>query len=186
MQFTNGPGRIITKILPFLGGTKWGYGTQDNRVCFEHSAISQKIAPIICYESVFGRFVTRYVKEGAEALFIITNDGWWKNTNGYKQHLAFASLRAIENRRPVVRAGNTGVSCIINIKGIRTKETKWWTQAVLKGEIIKETRVTPYVRFGDYILHFSILVSTFILINTFISIPFRRNKMRTDNFVQPL
>ena len=136
MQFTNGPGRIITKILPFLGGTKWGYGTQNNRVCFEQSAISQKIAPIICYESVFGRFVTRYVKEGAEALFIITNDGWWKNTNGYKQHLAFASLRAIENRRPVVRAGNTGVSCIINIKGIRTKETKWWTQAVLKGEII--------------------------------------------------
>jgi len=70
-----------------------------------------KIAPIICYESVFGEFVTDYVKKGAQALFIITNDGWWKNTNGYKQHLYFASLRAIETRRQVVRAANTGVSC---------------------------------------------------------------------------
>ncbi len=185
MQFTNGPGRILTKILPSLGGTKWGYGIQKNRVSFEHSAISQKIAPIICYESVFGRFVTEYVKEGAEALFIITNDGWWKNTNGYKQHLSFASIRAIENRRPVVRAGNTGVSCIINIKGLRTKETKWWTQTVMKGEIIKETRVTPYVRYGDYILHFSVFVSIIILINTFIFIPFRRNNAKTENSVQP-
>ena len=186
MQFTNGPGIIITKILPSLGGTKWGYGTQKNRVCFEHSGISQKIAPIICYESVFGRFVTRYVKEGAEALFIITNDGWWKNTNGYKQHLAFASIRAIENRRPVVRAGNTGVSCIINIKGIRTKETKWWSQTVMKGEIIQENRVTPYVKYGDYILHLSIIVSIVILINTFIFIPFQRNKVRINNSVQPI
>ena len=77
----------------------------------------RKIAPIICYESVFGKYVTEYVKKGANALFIITNDGWWKNTNGYKQHLSFASIRAIETRRPVARAANTGVSCIIDIRG---------------------------------------------------------------------
>ena len=123
MQFSNGPGRFITRILPYLGGTKWGYGIQKDRVCFEHQVNSMKIAPIICYESVFGKFVTGYVRKGAEALFIITNDGWWKNTNGYKQHLYFASLRAIETRRHVARSANTGVSCIIDIRGKRTNET---------------------------------------------------------------
>ena len=103
MQFSSGPGILISKILPYLGGTKWGYGTQENRICFEHPSLNFKVAPIICYESVFGSFVTGYIKNGAEALFIITNDGWWKGTNGYRQHLSYASLRAIETRRPVAR-----------------------------------------------------------------------------------
>ncbi len=176
MQFSNGPGRLITRILPYLGGTKWGYGIQDERACFEHASTSMKIAPVICYESVFGKFVTDYIKKGAEALFIITNDGWWKNTNGYKQHLNFASLRAIETRRPIARAANTGVSCLIDIRGKRTLETAWWTKAVLKGEIIPETRITFYVRHGDYILWISAVVSIILLCITFIIIPLK-NKL---------
>lgn len=174
MQFSNGPGRFITRILPYLGGTKWGYGIQQDRVCFEHHSISMKIAPIICYESVFGKFVTGYVKNGAEALFIITNDGWWKNTNGYKQHLYYASLRAIETRRQVVRAANTGVSCIIDIRGKRIEETNWWTRTVMKGEIHPETRITTYVKYGDYLLWTSAFISLFILIIVFIAIPVRK------------
>ncbi len=126
-----------------------------NEICFTHSSTSMKIAPVICYESVFGKFVTDYIKKGAEAMFIITNDGWWKNTNGYKQHLYFASLRAIETRRPVARAANTGVSCMIDIRGKRTIETNWWTKAVIKGEIFPETRITVYVKYGDYLLQIS-------------------------------
>jgi apolipoprotein N-acyltransferase len=171
MQFSNGPGRLITRILPYLGGTKWGYGMQKDRVCFEHTATSMKIAPVICYESVFGKFVTDYVKKGAEALFIITNDGWWKNTNGYKQHLYFASLRAIENRRPVARAANTGISCLIDIRGKRTVESTWWVKTVIKGEIYPETAITPYVRYGDYLLKISSFLSGIILLIVFIGIP---------------
>jgi apolipoprotein N-acyltransferase len=174
MQFSNGPGRLITKILPYLGGTKWGYGTQKDRVCFEHSVSSLKAAPIICYESVFGKFVTGYVKKGAEVLFIITNDGWWKNTNGYKQHLFFASLRAIETRRPVVRAANTGVSCMIDIRGKRTNETNWWTIAIIKGVIWPETRITPYVKYGDFLLLISVFLSGLILLAVFIVVPARK------------
>ena len=174
MQFSNGPGRFITRILPYLGGTKWGYGIQKDRVCFEHTFTSLKIAPVICYESVFGKFVTDYVKKGAEAIFIITNDGWWKNTNGYKQHLYFASLRAIETRRPVVRAANTGVSCLIDIRGKRTYETDWWSRAVIKGEIYPETRITTYVRYGDYLLWISAIISGIIFIIVFIGIPIRK------------
>jgi apolipoprotein N-acyltransferase len=171
MQFANGPGRLITRILPSLGGTKWGYGIQKERVCFRNQQTYSRIAPIICYESVFGKYVTEYVSKGANALFIITNDGWWKNTNGYKQHLSFASIRAIETRRPVARSANTGISCIIDIRGTRTQETGWWTQTVLKGEIIPETRITLYVRYGDYLLSIGSIISVIILLIIFIAIP---------------
>lgn len=177
MQFSTGPGRLISKILPFLGGTKWGYGIQKERTCFEHPVLLFKIAPIICYESVFGKYVTDYVKNGAEALFIITNDGWWKNTIGYEQHLSYASLRAIETRRQVVRAGNTGISCIIDIRGKRTEETKWWTQTVLKGEISPENRITLYVKHGDYIMVISSVISVLILIIIFVVNPIRKKKL---------
>jgi apolipoprotein N-acyltransferase len=174
MQFSTGLTRFISKILPFLGGTKWGYGIQDKRSCLTHRINSLKIAPIICYESVFGRYVTDYVKNGAEMLFIITNDGWWKNTNGYFQHLTYASLRAIETRRPVARAANTGVSCIIDIRGKRINETKWWSQAVLKGEICPETRITPYVKYGDYLLDIAVIISLLILFIVFVICPIRK------------
>jgi apolipoprotein N-acyltransferase len=177
MQFSNGPGRFIGRILPYLGGTKWGYGVQKERTCFEHPSHLYKIAPVICYESVFGSYVTGYIRNGAEALFIITNDGWWKNTNGYKQHLSFASMRAIETRRPVARAANTGISCIISIKGKRSEETDWWTPAVVKGEIYPETRITPYVKYGDYLLYISSFISVFILLVIFIAIPIRKKKV---------
>lgn len=174
MQFSNGPGRFITRILPYLGGTKWGYGMQQDRVCFEHTGTSMKIAPVICYESVFGKFVTGYVRKGAEAIFIITNDGWWKNTNGYKQHLNFASLRAIETRRPVARAANTGVSCLIDIRGKRSEESIWWTRAVIRGDIYPENRITYYVKHGDYLLLLSVLISAIILFIVFLVIPIRK------------
>ena len=174
MQFSNGPTRLITKILPYLGGTKWGYGIQDERVCFQHTKTSMKIGPVICYESVFGKFVTEYVKKGAEALFIITNDGWWKNTDGYKQHLNFASLRAIETRRQIARSGNTGISCLIDIRGTRTIESDWWTKTVIKGKIFPETRITTYVKYGDLVLWISAIVSAIILFVVFIVNPLKK------------
>jgi apolipoprotein N-acyltransferase len=171
MQFSTGPGRLIARILPSLGGTKWGYGIQKDRVCFRNQHTNKKIGPIVCYESVFGKYVTEYVKNGANALFIITNDGWWKNTVGYRQHLSLASVRAIETRRPVARSANTGISCFIDIRGKRTEETKWWTQAALKGEIIPETLITPYVRYGDYLSAAGSILSVIILLIIFIVIP---------------
>ena len=174
MQFANGPGRLISRILPYLGGTKWGYGMQEERTCLNHNVTGQKVAPIICYESVFGSFVTGYVKNGAEALFIITNDGWWKNTGGYLQHLNYASLRAIETRRPVARAANTGISCIIDIRGNRTAESGWWSPAVIRGIIIPEKGITPYVKYGDWLLKISCLTSMIMILSIFIILPVRK------------
>jgi apolipoprotein N-acyltransferase len=174
MQFSTGPGRFIASILPKLGGTKWGYGIQEKREVFVNNVTKTKIAPIICYESVFGKYVTEYVENGANALFIITNDGWWKNTYGYKQHLSYASLRAIETRRPVARSGNTGISCIINIRGETGDETEWWTGDVIKGDIFPESGITPYVRYGDYLLRIGTLITIIIISVIFIAIPARK------------
>jgi apolipoprotein N-acyltransferase len=185
MQFSNGITRYISKILPYLGGTKWGYGVQKERVCFEDASGQFKTGPVICYESVFGKFVSEYIRKGARALFIITNDGWWKNTNGYKQHLNFASLRAIETRRSIARAANTGISCFIDIRGKRTEESKWWNKEVLKGVIFPETRITTYVKYGDYLLWISSILSAIILTGVFIFMPVRKKIISPKQFMQP-
>ncbi len=177
MQFSAGLGKLINRIVPYLGGTKWGYGIQEERTCFAHLLTGQLAAPIVCYESVFGNYVADYVRNGAEALFIITNDGWWKNTCGYKQHLEYASIRAIETRRPVARVANTGISCFIDIHGKRTHETQWWTEEVIRGEISSETNLTPYVRYGDIIMKLSAVISVLLLAYVFIVLPIRKKNM---------
>ena len=82
---------------------------------------------------------------------VITNDGWWRNTPGYRQHVSFASLRAIETRRGIAHCANTGISAIINHKGERVEQAGWWVQDVLSGDINLNHKLTPYVRNGDWI-----------------------------------
>jgi apolipoprotein N-acyltransferase len=178
IQFSAGPLKLISGLLPYFGGTQWGYTAQKERINFEHSSLKTKIAPVICYESVYGNFVAEYVRNGAEAIFIITNDGWWKNTNGYSQHLSYASLRAIETRRPVARAANTGISCIIDIKGKRIAESEWWTSSVIKGNITPETRITTYVRYGEYLMRIASFISIQILIIVFVAIPLQKKNKK--------
>ncbi|MBG0860510.1 MAG: apolipoprotein N-acyltransferase [Bacteroidales bacterium] len=174
MQLFSGLQQLLDRMLPGFGNNNRGYDTQEERICFEHQDNKLKIAPVICYESVFGNYVTDYVRNGAEVLFIITNDGWWKNTDGYRQHLSYASLRAIETRRQVARSANTGISCIIDIRGRRTIESEWWTEAVIRGDLYPENRITVYVKYGDYIMLIASFVSIFILTVVFIIIPVRR------------
>jgi len=178
MQLSSVLGRFIGKIVPYLGGTKWGYGSQEERECFIHPVTGQTAAPVICYESAFGGYVAEYVRKGANVLFIITNDGWWKNTTGYKQHLSYASLRAIETRRMVARSANTGISCFIDIRGKILQQTPWWSEALLRGSISTETRITPYVKYGDYIMRFSAILSILILAYVYIVLPVRKKIQR--------
>lgn len=185
MQFFNGPGRLLGRILPYLGGTRWGYGLQEERGVLTHQLTGSKIAPVICYESVFGSFTTEYVRKGANALFIITNDGWWKNTEGYRQHLSYASLRAIETRRPVARCGNTGISCFIDIKGKIRGETGWYSEAVIKGEIIPEKEITFYTKYGDYLMRISLFINILLVLYTFIVVPVKKKQKNFSTGMQP-
>ena len=95
------------------------------------------VAPIICYESIYGEFVAKQANQGADFLCILTNDGWWGDSPGHAQHFSFAKLRAIENRKWVARSANTGISGFIDEKGNVIQKTSYWTTDVQK-QIIRK------------------------------------------------
>jgi len=138
-----------------LGGTTGSLGTQDERSVFTSPKNSFKVAPVICYESVYGEYVTKYVQNGAQCIAIITNDGWWGNTAGYKQHLKYGALRAIENRRWIVRSANTGTSCFVSPLGEIEQATNWWVPTAISGNIELNEGLTFYSCFGDYLGRFA-------------------------------
>ena len=112
----------------------------------------------ICYESVYGEFFTEYVRRGAQVMFVITNDGWWGDTPGYRHHFSYARLRAVETRRAIARSANTGISGLIDQRGDVIDSVGWDERALLAGRINANDTLTPYVRGGDYIVRLSLLV----------------------------
>lgn len=147
-----------------MGGTTGSLGTQDERRVFVSGKEAVKVAPVICYESVYGEFVSEYVKNGASFIAIITNDGWWGDTPGYRQHLKYGCLRAIETRRYIARSANTGISCVITDKGEIEQQTTWWTPAAFKATIPLNHNQTFYTRFGDYIGRIAMWLSFMFII----------------------
>ncbi len=127
------------------------------------------VAPVICYESVFGEYVSAYTQNGADFIGIITNDGWWGNTPGHKQHFEYARLRAIEQRRSVARSANTGTSGFINQKGDVLQENVYWIQDALIQKIKLNSDKTFYTLHGDYIGFFALILSPVLFIYSFYS-----------------
>ncbi|MBR5249713.1 MAG: apolipoprotein N-acyltransferase [Bacteroidales bacterium] len=133
-----------------LGGTVNSYGKQPEISVFTAND-GTRIGTAICYESVYGDYCRGYVEKGAQVLTIITNDGWWRDTPGYRQHLSYARLRAIELRRSIARSANTGISALINQRGDIIARTNWWKESSLRGSLNLSEDVTFYVRHGDVI-----------------------------------
>ncbi|WP_277115229.1 apolipoprotein N-acyltransferase [Chryseobacterium sp.] len=146
-----------------LGGTVASLGTDKERVAFSNPYNRGKLAPIICYESIYGEFVTDYVKKGANFLGIMTNDSWWGVTEGHKQLLSYAKLRAIETRREIARAANSGISAHINAKGEITADTFYGDQTALFAKVNLYDTMTFYTRAGDLLSRFSIFALGFLL-----------------------
>lgn len=143
---------FLKPLFEGFGGTTGGYGRQDKpSVFYSQSGIGA--APVICYESIWGDYVAKSIKQGAQFIAIITNDGWWGNTAGKDQHLAYAKLRAIETRRWVARSANTGISAFINQRGDVVRKTKWWVPTAIKQDINLNEEITFYVQSGDYLAY---------------------------------
>lgn len=133
-----------------LGGNFGNYGVPDS-IRTLRTRQQKQVAPLICYESEYGEYVTEFVRKGAEMLIIITNDGWWQRTSGHIQHAHFSTLRAIETRRAVSRSANTGISLFADNRGNITQPTTYWTIAYIDAKIPLYDSLTFYVRYGDYI-----------------------------------
>ena len=143
---------ILCRLDDKLGGLMGRCVGQDEISLLNIQTTDGTIIPIgcaVCYESVYGEYYTDYVRKGARAMTIITNDAWWGNTPGYRQHLSYASLRAIETRRAIARCANTGISAIISPSGEIVSETGWWTPAILEGKIPLRDDMTFFVAHGD-------------------------------------
>lgn len=108
-----------------------------------------KAIPAICYESIYGDHLASFARQGAGLIAIITNDAWWGKTPGYLQHLSYAKLRAIEQRKWVVRSANTGTSCFIDPWGKVHQPTEWYAKTAIKQKVELRFENTWYVRLGD-------------------------------------
>lgn len=146
----------FSNIFPFLedlaiknGGTSGTLGVEYSPQVFQSRGIT--FAPVVCYESIYGEFIAKQCKKGAELIFVITNDGWWGDTPGYKQHMAFSRLRAIENRKSLARSANTGTSGFINQRGDVLQASGWWQTASMKATLKRNHVKTFYTLYGDLI-----------------------------------
>jgi apolipoprotein N-acyltransferase len=163
--------KFLQNIMINLGGTFRSHGTQKERTCLYSPQDSLAIAVPICYESIFGEYVTNYLVPGkAGFIFVITNDGWWGNTPGYVQHNSFSRIRAIENRRSIARSANTGISSFINQRGEILQEIGWWQPGAIKATLNANDKITFYTQSGDYIGRVSAFFGLFFLLYTFVKI----------------
>ena len=133
-----------------MGGTSGSLGSQEEASVMqleEHLTV----APVICYESIFGDYVGDYVQKGANLITIVTNDGWWGDTDGYRQHFTYSVLRAIEMRKSIARSANTGISGFILPDGEVIQRTPYWEKAAIQETLPLNSEVTFYARYGDYL-----------------------------------
>lgn len=119
---------------------------------------------LICYESVFGEFAAKKIRNAAEFLIVMTNDGWWDKTPGLEQHFNYSRLRAIENQCYIVRCANTGISGFINPKGDVIHQAETMQALGIYDTINRRTKLSFYSRHGDYIGKFASFAGLLILI----------------------
>jgi apolipoprotein N-acyltransferase len=163
--------------LPFLGSLiKWevgisGWNKGKDTVVFTippqkniHSDFKDtvKINALVCFESVYPTFIAQFVQRGAQLIAVVTNDSWYGNSSGPYQHKEIAVLRAIENRRTVVRAANGGISTIIDPLGRTIDETKMYTKTFIAGNAPLETKMTFFTRNPFIVPVISSMVSVFV------------------------
>lgn len=153
----------LAKWIVDLGGTSGSLGSYNTINSFNIDSLI--IQPNICYESIYGGIDLT----NAGVLCVITNDGWWKNTAGYKQHFQYSRLRAIEKRKPVIRSANTGISGIILPNGTISEKTSWNKKEAFSYDLPINFTRTFYSIYGDYIARISLFIVFLFLAITIVN-----------------
>ncbi len=170
--------------LPFLGDfIKWEVGISSwnvgkDQVVFDVGEMNDsivKIAGVVCIESIYPEFVAEFIQKGADLITVVTNDSWYGYSSGPFQHKEISVLRAVENRKSVIRAANGGISCIIDPLGNTLASTKLYTRDILVGDVIINEGQTFYSRF-PWIFP---LLSSLISIVTILIFIFKKLKTKT-------
>ena len=148
-----------------LGGTSGSLGIDNEQRIFR-AITAQGIVKVgvpICYESIFGELFSRFVRNGAQLMCVITNDAWWGNTPGYKQHFEMSKLRAIETRRYILRAANTGISGFIDPLGNASQQTQYEVRTAIAQTVYPNDEITFYTKYGDYLARMMLVVAVLIV-----------------------
>ena len=122
-----------------------------------------RFSTLICYEIIFPGLVRKFYTKGGDFMVTITNDAWFGKTAGPYQHFSMAVFRAVENRKPVVRAANTGISGFIDSNGKILLQSVLFDRKVLTYTITTDSAMTFYTRFGDLFSFFCIVISIILL-----------------------
>jgi apolipoprotein N-acyltransferase len=155
--------------FPFLGDwIKWNVGITSWNVGKEKSIFtlndSTKVGGVICIESIYPDFVSSFVKKGAQLLVVVTNDSWYGYSSGPYQHKEISVLRAVENRRTLLRAANGGITCMIDPLGRTVANTNLFTRDVLIADAKLNDRMTFYTKFPFIIPAFVCTISCCVMI----------------------
>jgi apolipoprotein N-acyltransferase len=153
----------ISALSIDLGGVSGSLGSDNNINTF--NASKTNILPLICYESIYGDLNTSKI---FDLICIITNDGWWGNSSGYKQHFSYAKLRAIEQKRSIIRCANTGQSGFITYKGEVQEMVDWDEKKAIASPISLCKEITFYNQYGDYIGRLASFISAIFILMMFV------------------
>ncbi len=174
----------FVEYLPFLGNlikwqvgiSSWNVGKEQN--VFDLSVI--KIGGIVCIESIYPDYVAKFVQKGADLIAVVTNDSWYGYSSGPFQHKEISVLRAVENRRSVVRAANGGISCVIDPFGRTISKTKLFERTVLVDTVPVNHEITFYSKYPLIIPFMVTLITLTLLINYLYLIIKRKINKRID------
>lgn len=122
-------------------------------------------ASLVCYEIIFPGLVRKFYTKNGDFIVTVTNDAWFGKTAGPYQHFSMAVFRAIENRKPVMRSANTGISGFIDSNGRILSRTELFQRQVLSEEIKTDNTLSLYSRYGDLFAYFCIVIAAVLFIN---------------------
>jgi apolipoprotein N-acyltransferase len=115
---------------------------------------------LICFEAIFPEISRATVRKGADVLVNLTNDAWFGVSSAPYQHLSMSVFRAVENRRPLIRAANTGISAIIDSRGRIMDRTDLFEEETLSAILhLNDRKLTFYTRFGDMFAYLAIILA---------------------------
>ena len=142
---------LIDMLSWDVGISAWGKGKSIHPIPVPWNNDTIASGAMVCFESVYPNVVRRFVDQGAQFLTIVTNDGWYLGTPGPLQHQRYAILRAVETRRWIARAANTGISCFVSPAGTISGETLEGARVTTTERLYLKSEKTLYVRFGDWL-----------------------------------
>jgi apolipoprotein N-acyltransferase len=150
-------GRLTADLADFTPGSSYRVGKLPDG----------SFGVFICYEAIFPAEVRQFTRDGAQLLINISNDGWFGRSAAPAQHLMMARVRAVENRRWLLRATNNGFTASVDPYGRIIAELPTDERTELDAPYDFRTNLTPYVRWGDWFAWLCVIASLVLLVAAF-------------------